>query len=332
MRGSAYRTTRRPSYSRTTTAWSTVPANSSCGGPIGGPGGVPGVAEATTVGPGRAHTARARRSSSASSARSPRAGQVEKPVREDVCQSVGATRTSLPGSRACSAAAFRAYGGAAAPSAPQPPPGSASSAPHTARAAAAASPARTNRRRRSRSVGRAWSTHGSNSGEANRASLAGSPDSATAAAGFATPASVSTRSTSGSGSRSRARRTQAARPGPSRVASHWSRASSSAPPERGNSRSPHTWGSSGGSCARRGSARKVSGIPASRAARSTRSRTYAYPDSAPGVPRWPGTPPCTAAAAVSAPAPRRPRGRARWASEWAVSTRRLRPRAGGSTR
>lgn len=42
----------------------------------------------------------------------------------------------------------------------------------------------------------------------------------------------------------------------------------------GKTRSPQTWGSSGGSWARLGRASRFSGSPASRAWRSTRPRTY----------------------------------------------------------
>ena len=100
--------------------------------------------------------------------RSPRAGQAEKSLRADACHAVAVAVVNRPGSRAASAAGFRAYGGAAAPSGPQPPPGSPSSAPHTTTAAVAASAAFMCWRRRIRSVGRACSEQGSNSGEAEQ--------------------------------------------------------------------------------------------------------------------------------------------------------------------
>ncbi len=139
---SAYRATRSPSYSSTTEVRSTSPANSSCGGPGGGPDWVPMVADTRTERPGRAQTASARRSSAVSSTRSPRAGQAEKSARDAVRQASGAARVNRCGSSARSAEGWRAYGGAAAPLGPQPRPGMPSSVPHTTSATTATSAAR----------------------------------------------------------------------------------------------------------------------------------------------------------------------------------------------
>ncbi len=128
--------------------------------------------------------------------------------------------------------------------------------------------------------------------------------------------------TSASGKLSRPRSTYAARAGPERADSRWSRASSSAPPDRGKSRRPHTCGSSGGSCDRFGSVRPRHGRPA-----VERRTHHPQPDvRVPGVAR---------AALRLGPGSRpglRPLGSARWVRACAVRTRRSRPRLGGSTR
>ena len=96
-------------------AWSTSPAYSSCGGPGGGPDGVPGVAETWTVAPGRAQTASARRSRARSPVRSPRAGQTEKSVRAEYCHAVGGDPRQLgrdPGRLGRGVARVRRRGGA----------------------------------------------------------------------------------------------------------------------------------------------------------------------------------------------------------------------------
>ncbi len=138
----------------------------------------------------------------------PRAGHTEKSVRAEVRQAVGAARVTLPGSRAASAAGFSAYEGAAAPSGPQPSPGRATSAPHTASAAAAARAALVCWRRRIRSVGRACSEHGSNSGEESSPGCMGTLFAeASAPPGSVTPVASSRSRMSGSGSFSRPRST-----------------------------------------------------------------------------------------------------------------------------
>lgn len=88
----------------------------------------------------------------------------------------------------------------------------------------------------------------------------------------------------------------------------------------GNTRSPHTCGSTGGSCARLGQARRRNGNPASSACRTTCRRTNPYP----GSPRR--------GAGIAASAPPCFLGSDRCTSACAVSTRRLRPSEGGNTR
>lgn len=193
----------------TTRRLSTSPAYSSCGGPGGGPAWVPRVTATWADSPGRAQTARARRSRALSSTRSPRAGQVVKSVRPVACHAVAAAVVNLPGSRAAWAAGFRAYGGAAALSGPHPCPGSPRSAPHTTTAAVAASAAFRCWRRRIRSVGRACREQGSYSGEDSSGYCRADTESASfsAAAGLPTPASSRSVRITGSGSFSRPRRT-----------------------------------------------------------------------------------------------------------------------------
>ena len=88
------------------------------------------------------------------------------------------------------------------------------------------------------------------------------------APGPSTPAASSTRRTLAVGEPLQAaQHVGGARPDPTARTARWSRASSSAPPERGNSRRPHTCGSSGGSWDRFGHAVRRSGRPASSAVR-----------------------------------------------------------------
>ena len=80
------------------TAWSTSPAYSSCGGPIGGPGrGAGGRRDLHGRAGPRPDGERAAQQRACRSVRSPRAGQTEKSVRVDDCHAVAETSVSLAG-------------------------------------------------------------------------------------------------------------------------------------------------------------------------------------------------------------------------------------------
>lgn len=314
LRGWAKRTSRRPSWNRTTVALSTSPAKSSWGGRAGPVRGVPGVALTSTSGPGFAQTANARASSALSEVRPPRAGQAVKSIRSVLVQASGATRTSAAGSVSYEAPAgvpaAAVYWGVL------PSLHTDMSSPPATTITTAASPIRTRCLRRSRSVGRAWTVAGSNSADASSRCTSGTAATAAAArsapGGSAAPAAASSARACAASSRSAVRSAKAARASGRSADSARSRASSPSSPTRGCTRSPSTCGGRTASSA----VRHRPYAPNSSAPRSTsrRRRPYAPPATGAGVPDR-GSARCTRRCATSTlrclP---RPAGRVRYAS------------------
>ncbi|MEW2042506.1 pullulanase-associated domain-containing protein [Streptomyces sp. NPDC005534] len=192
---------------------------------------------------------------------------------------------------------------------------------------------RKRRRRRSRSVGAVCTVQASNSRDLSSvcaALPAVSPSRAAdlrAASGSAVPAASSRVLIAGSVRPSTLRRTKAARPAAVDPDRAWPSAISSAPPARGNSRSPHTTGRAGirvrGGGSRRGQPRGERPYAIAERRTAVRSRSFSATDRR-AVPRGVGT--CGPGNRSRGP------GSERCTSEWATRIRRCLFSEGGSVR
>ncbi len=208
---------------------------------------MPGVVVTRSAPAGRSHVDRALASRGRSFTRAPRAGHAVRSTREVSAQRSPAvrTRSSGPGSPTAVREPGAGRDGA------DPWPATESTNPVITAAVSAPHRNRTRRLRRSRSVGRVCTEQASNSLDVSRARAAAPADSSRrfadrrALSGSGTSAARSSASTTASASPSTRRSTNAARPAAGVPARAWPRAISSAPPARGNSRSPQTTGSVG---------------------------------------------------------------------------------------